>query len=363
MGKRTWTNEEINILYENFPEGGIYKCIELLPNKKRTQIKAKIDALKIKSVHYNKWSDEENKTLKNAWENFSMKELLETFPNRTYQEIQLHANTLGYHSKCNRKRKCDLSFLKLDNLTYKSAYWWGFIMADGHLSKNGQLIIQIKKIDRSHLEKFSNYVSGNVKEIKDNFVRLSCSDIGLINEWKNNFEMKESAKTYFPPNLSVFEEFFIYFFIGFVDGDGCIWINKNYPQLKIELHSSWLNTLEWFSKCLEKYEINSEVKLSKKNTATLIISTRNDILKITKYCKEVDYLERKWEKILLYKPTQKRKRSKTYDEYIQNLKEIGVHSLKDAYKTNRHPERGAKKYNVSLKQIDKDLQKTEKLDF
>ena len=35
MGKRTWTDEEKQILYDNFPEGGIYKCIELLPGKTR----------------------------------------------------------------------------------------------------------------------------------------------------------------------------------------------------------------------------------------------------------------------------------------------------------------------------------------
>ena len=355
MGKRTWTDEEINILYENFPEGGIYKCIELLPNKKRTQIKAKIDALKIKSVHYDKWTVEENEKLKEAWETYTMEKLLSEFPGRTYQQIQLHANWLGYHSQTDRKRKCDVSFLDINNLNPVNSYWWGFIMADGCIRREGQLIIQLKDVDKEHLEKFVKYTKSSIIETKG-FVRTTCNDKKTINKWMDVFCMYENAKTYFPPKLDVFLDNFIYFFIGFVDGDGCIWLCKNYPQLKIELHSSWLKNLEWFSKCLEKYKINSEVKLSKKNTATLIITNRNDILKITEYCKDVDYLERKWEKVLTYKPTQKRKRSKTYEEYIQNLKEIGVHSLKDAYKTNRHPERGAKKYNVSLKQIDKDLQ-------
>ena len=66
MGKRTWTDEEIQILYDNFPEGGIYKCIELLPGKTRSQIKAKIDALHIKSNHYGHWTVEENVKLKEA---------------------------------------------------------------------------------------------------------------------------------------------------------------------------------------------------------------------------------------------------------------------------------------------------------
>lgn len=308
MGKRIWTNEEIDILYNNFPEGGIYKCIELLPNKKRSQIKAKIDALKIKSAHYDKWTDEENEKLKEAWETFTMEELLKAFPGRTYQKILLHANKLGYHSKTDRKRKCNLSFLDLDKLTKESLYWWGFIMADGHLSKRGQLIIQLKNTDVIHLEKFCKYVNSTIKEVNENFVRSACNDIKKVKKWMNILEMKESAKTYFPPNLSVFENDFIYFFIGFVDGDGCIWLCKNYPLLKIELHGSWLNNLNWFAEVLkEKYGINASVKINKKGMSQLTIENRNDIIKISKYCKDVDFLERKWGKILEYKPLRNNK--------------------------------------------------------
>ena len=57
MGKRTWSDEDLQVLYDNFPEGGIYKCMELLPHKKRGQIKAKVCALHIKSNHYEKWTD------------------------------------------------------------------------------------------------------------------------------------------------------------------------------------------------------------------------------------------------------------------------------------------------------------------
>ena len=144
MGKRTWTDEEKQILYENFPEGGIYKCIELLPGKTRKQIKAKIDALHIKSNHYDRWTPEENVKLKEAWETYSMEDLLKAFPGRTYQKIELHAHWLGYHAKVDRSRKCDLSFLDLNALTKESLYWWGFIMADGHLSKTNTLIITLK---------------------------------------------------------------------------------------------------------------------------------------------------------------------------------------------------------------------------
>lgn len=301
MGKRTWSDADLKVLYDNFPEGGIYKCIELLPHKTRKQIKAKIDALHIKSNHYDRWTEEENEKLKKAWETFSMEELLNAFPGRTYQKIQLHANQLGYHSKTDRKRKCNLSFLDLDSLTKNSLYWWGFIMADGHLSKKGQVIIQLSKLDKPHLEKYSSLVHGKLKETKGNFCRVSCNDIKKVTYWLNVFNMKETAKTYFPPKLSVFEKDFIYFFIGFVDGDGCIWISKGYPQLRIELHSSWKENLDWFATVLKKdYNIKSVVtKITKKGTASLTIGNKKDIEKISSFCKDVDYLERKWNKILV----------------------------------------------------------------
>lgn len=305
MGKRTWTDDELKILQENFPDGGIYKCMELLPNKKRDQIKAKIDALGIKSNHYDKWTEEENKKLKEAWETYSMEELLSAFPGRTYQKIQLHANWLGYTSKINRNKKCDLSFLDIDNLSKENSYWWGFIMADGHISKKNELIIQLKDIDKEHLDKLCNKISASISNKPKGFVRMSASDITLMKKWREILELKDSAKTYFPPNLRIFENTLVYFFIGFVDGDGCIWFHNNYPQLKIETHCSWKENLEWVAEVLRtKYGIESAVvKISKKGTVVLSIGRRRDIISLLEFVKEVDYMQRKWEKIFEYEPT------------------------------------------------------------
>lgn len=356
MGKKTWTAEETQILYDNFPEGGIYKCIELLPGKTRSQIKAKIDALHIKSNHYDHWTDEENTKLKEAWETYSMKELLNAFPGRTYQKIELHAHYLGYHAKVDRSRKCDLSFLDLDSLTKESLYWWGFIMADGHLSKTNTLIISLKNIDKAHLEKIAKRLSVTVKEDKG-FVRIQGNDKPRIESWKRTLCMEETAKTYFPPDLSIFEKDFVYFFIGFVDGDGCIWLSRNYPQLRIELHFSWKKNLDFFAEVLRRdYGIESvKTEISKKGTAILRIGNRDDIILLSNFANEVECLDRKWEKISHYTKTQKRKRSKTYEEYIKSLQDIGIFSIKDAYQHNAHPDRGAKRFNVSINKIDTDL--------
>ena len=106
----------------------------------------------------------------------------------------------------------------------------------------------------------------------------------------------------------------------------------------------------------EKYNIeNVNVTISKKDTAVLTISNRWDIIKISEFCKNVEYLERKWDKILKYNPTTTQKRGKTYEDYILRLKSEGITSIQDAKKKNKHPERYAKRFNISLEQIAKDL--------
>ena len=299
MGQKTWTDDDIRVLREYYPDFGAEKCAEFILNKTKNQIKDKARVLGIKSNHYNKWTNEENERLKIAWQTCTMEDLLSSFPGRTYQEIQLHANWLGYHTNTDRKRKCDLSFLGLDSLTKESSYWWGFIMADGHLSKRGQLVIQLKDIDKEHLVKFADHIKGNVKKLDNGFVRLACNDIGKISAWREKLSMVETAKTYFPPDLSPFEQYFVYFFIGFVDGDGCVWLSKGYPQIKIEVHSSWLKNIEWFSKILkEQYGIESaNAHMSKKQTAVLTIGNRSDVLKLFEYSKEVESLSRKWDRL------------------------------------------------------------------
>ena len=115
--------------------------------------------------------------------------------------------------------------------------------------------------------------------------------------------------------------------------------------------------MNYFKQILkDKYNIeNVNVKFSKKGTAVLTISNRWDILKISEYCKEIDYLERKWDKILNYKPITEQKRIRTYEEYILKLKSEGINEIQEARKKNKHPERCLKRFNISLEQVAKDL--------
>lgn len=248
-----------------------------------------------------KWTDEEVESLKIHWPHSTMKELLEAFPNRNYNMLMQKAQSLDIRSQIDRKRKGSFGFL--DTLNKNSAYWWGFIMADGHLSSVGALIVTISSKDKSHLEKLATHlncsVSTKVKKSGYGTSEMSSvvlQDISFATKWLDILNI-HSPKTYTPPDLSIFytPELFIYFFLGLIDGDGCIWISKDWPNLRIELHGNWFSTLEDMSKKLKDfYGIESKVKMTKRGTSKIDINTKEDLIKLRKYCTKVECLDRKW---------------------------------------------------------------------
>lgn len=255
---------------------------------------------------WKKWTDEEIKLLKYHWVYSTMEELEETFPERSYASLMNKANSLGIKSLAERKRKGDFAFL--NNLNSKSAYWWGFIMADGHLSKTGKLDITLSSKDKDHLLKLAGYL--NTDNVYDrvmtqgysnnsSMTTLALQDKKVINKWRSLLKIEES-KTYNPPDLSVFinKELLIYFFIGFVDGDGCVWLQKGrWPSLKLEVHKSWVNLLQLIASKLNKF-YNIKCKLKSIDSAVLTINTKPNFDILKNYLKEVDYLERKWKSLL-----------------------------------------------------------------
>ena len=243
-----------------------------------------------------KWSVEEVELLKTHWKSSTMEVLLNTFPNRKYSSLMLKATALGIKSEIKRKRKGSLDFL--DKINIQSSYWWGFIMADGHLTKKGELIIQLNKIDNNHLTKLANLL-GITTNIRKDLTILRIQDKKFGEKWLNIFNII-TPKTYTPPNLSIFytKELLLPFFIGLVDGDGCIWKSKNWLNLRVELHGNWFLELQNISEKLKLYyDIDCKVKMTKRNTSKLEINTKKDLRILKDYIKNVSYLERKWSKL------------------------------------------------------------------
>lgn len=181
-------------------------------------------------------------------------------------------------------------------------------MADGHISDRG-LHISLSEKDKEHLSILQSHLK--LPELKlyerkagykpgSNYCSINIEDKGWATYWKNMLSIK-SAKTYVPPDLSLFltKENFIYFLIGFLDGDACLWLSKNHPNIRLEIHSNWMPMLEKFSEILlEYYNIESRTRYSNRGYAQLIINKKPSIKIFEQYLFETDFMKRKWIKIL-----------------------------------------------------------------
>lgn len=244
-----------------------------------------------------KWTEEELELLKIHWKSSTSEKLKKIFPNRDYNSLMCKAKQLGVKSEIKRKRKGSLDFL--NELTPESCYWWGFIIADGHLSKKGELIITLSSVDKNHLLKLSNLLNTNLRD-HDQFTTLRIQDKRFGERWLKTLVI-DKPKTYFPPDLSIFltEERLLPFFIGLVDGDGCIWNSKGSINLRVELHGEWIDTLGLLSsKLKEFYDIDSRINVSKRGFAQLNINAKKNFQILKTAANELDALERKWEKIV-----------------------------------------------------------------
>lgn len=295
-----WLEEDIIYLKENYPDKESKGCIKLHNKFTLAAIKYKAVKLGIKSNKWTHWDNTQDELLKNSWEYNTMKELLEKFSNRTYNQLVKRAQILGVKSKTNRARKGNLNFL--NTLTITSCYWWGFIIADGYLSKRGDLKISLNIKDDIHLQKLANHLETTVKYSTNHntdYCTISTGNKEFANKWLSILKI-DKPKTYYPPNLSIFltKDNLLPFFIGIIDGDGCIWESKKWISLRVELHGNWLNTLQLISnKLKEFYDIDCKIKTSNRGYAQLNINTKKDLKILKNYINNVEYLERKWDKL------------------------------------------------------------------
>lgn len=133
----------------------------------------------------------------------------------------------------------------------ESAYWAGFIMADGHIESymrygsnvaNLKVKITLSNKDIDHLHKFNKFLGDNIK-IHDNKVTLrgkehimstiKVANKKLCNDLINVFSipLKDKSCNELIPNIP--KEYIPHFIRGYFDGDGSVMITKNKLQITL----------------------------------------------------------------------------------------------------------------------------------
>jgi hypothetical protein len=208
----------------------------------------------------------------------------------------------------NRKTSLD----SLLNETLESFYWIGFIMADGHLSKNNRLKLILSDKDKEHLEKFSKFIDFKGKYLKRKIGKYRATGIQVMHT-KVAKKLREifgfdNRKTYNPCEIKFlgFSDKMFSLLIGFIDGDGCI-LNQSGGRrdcsLRLKCHVSWENNLNIFTNLINSYKWDDipilNPKINKQGYVELCISNNFILGKMkTKAVKlKLPIMERKWSKI------------------------------------------------------------------
>lgn len=163
--------------------------------------------------------------------------------------------------------------------TPEKAYWLGFLLADGAVSKGKSLRLMLKASDREHVEKFAIAI-GTTTPIKTRLqngahpvVYVDVHSKQLLDSLATYGVVQNKSLTVGVPNIS--ESLIVDFWRGVFDGDGCISKSqrKNRKDYKWTVHlvgsqimvSAFVEFVCGFS--------DSEAKLSKTGNAYQIYYT------------------------------------------------------------------------------------------
>lgn len=117
-------------------------------------------------------------------------------------------------------------------ITKESAYWIGFIAADGCVDDKGRVRIGLQKSDINHLRKFAKFIGSDHKISEDKEKRcdieFTCRE--MVADLAQYGIVPRKSVTYHPGDLKIYEKYLREFFRGWFDGDGTIcesFSNKN----------------------------------------------------------------------------------------------------------------------------------------
>lgn len=258
------------------------------------------------------WSEDELDFLKNNYLKYSYPEL-SVIMNRSRSAIQHKISRLELHkSKYDNTKKIfnENYFENIDN--DEKAYWLGFIAADGtiyHDCKNNsyRLKISLQESDNDFLSKFLKSISANFgikhKQTKLNnkfykYCEVAFTSKKMVLDLHKYLEFRKTYNMYLP---KINERYTRDFIRGFIDGDGCFYINHNNSKKHyMEIVSYGDTILKQFQHEFEKHNIKSVIYEKKNGNKKLGVYANNSLYMLHHYLYDgaTIFMERKYKKSL-----------------------------------------------------------------
>lgn len=182
---KKWTDEEIDIMLNNYSRIPIDDVCELLPNRKKDNIIAKAQKLSLKSYEYWKkhWSEEELEFLKTNYQNMTDAELANNL-NRTIDSIRgkrdylklsrpVEKGVYDYLSEYVRKRNKQWKKDSIKNCGYKCVITNGRFQAIHHLYGMNLILKEtLDELSIAEKQNFSDYTDSELDMIVNKFYEV-----------------------------------------------------------------------------------------------------------------------------------------------------------------------------------------------
>lgn len=211
--------------------------------------------------------------------------------------------TREYTGERNSNRKWEWNYSFFDAHNIVSSYWAGFLMADGNISSNGNVLavaIQIRDSDFLYrfcddiqVDRAACYTSGNVIGIHLHHKNLGkqLEPWGIIPRKSKNFHLPRISNSLLPHYLR-----------GWIDGDGSVY--RYGRSARISVSSGNRPSLEWFADALRTCGYQGHIGIKEVNSIrypdnyTLYIGGANQVATVSNLLMVDDYfcMGRKWTK-------------------------------------------------------------------
>lgn len=222
---------------ESNPDMSITKCAEVCGIDRHTLAKYKKQGIEKYDIYYDGdyyyLDDKERKAINHYLNDesatFAKIQSLYGYKSETFKK-KLEVSGLG----ADRRYKVDFNreaFKTID--TEESAYWLGFILADGYLHEGrGSLTIKLGAVDRDHLKKFCDFIEcshSQIMEQKGGFGTIAYSVNLNSKDMSNDLvdkKIRQSKSGKEEPYSISDSELRRHYIRGILDGDG--WIRKDH---------------------------------------------------------------------------------------------------------------------------------------
>lgn len=255
------------------------------------------------------WTKNEIDFLKNNYMDYNYPTLSKIM-NRSRSAIQHKVTRLNFKKSPynNKKKQLNDDYFK-DIDSAEKAYWLGFISADGTINnyRSGQygFKITLKKADDDFLRKFLEAINAafdiSYKSVKLNEKIYETCEVSFrskkfVTNLLQYITYNKTLELHIP---NIQSEYIRHYIRGFIDGDGCFYINhKNEKKKCFEMIAYNQSILEEIQNEFSKYNIMSTIYTKKNGNKKIGVYSNQSLINLHHYLYDDAsiFMQRKYEK-------------------------------------------------------------------